>query len=69
MDHSNSEENRFENRYVSGDLPWNINRPDYNLINVITTEKIAPGKAIDIGCGTGDNAIWLASQKFEVYGD
>jgi ubiquinone/menaquinone biosynthesis C-methylase UbiE len=68
MAQSNTEENRFENRYVTGDLPWNISRPDYNLINVVTTEKIKPGKALDIGCGTGDNAIWLVNQKFNVTG-
>ncbi|MCD4683903.1 MAG: class I SAM-dependent methyltransferase [Bacteroidales bacterium] len=63
-----SADNRFENRYKNGDLPWNINRADYNLINVVTNEPIPVGKAIDIGCGTGDNAIWLAKQGFNVTG-
>lgn len=63
-----SEDNRFENRYQNDDLPWNINRADYNLINVVTNEPIPVGKAIDIGCGTGDIAIWLANQGFNVTG-
>lgn len=63
-----STDNRFEGRYQNGDLPWNINRADYNLINVVTNEPIPVGKAIDIGCGTGDNAIWLANQGFKVTG-
>ena len=61
-----SKDNRFESRYKDDDLPWNINRADYNLINVVTNEPIAVGKAIDIGCGTGDIAIWLANQGFNV---
>ena len=59
---------RFENRYKSGDLPWDIKRPDFNLVNSIKTFKIQPGKALDIGCGTGDNAIWLSKMGFGVTG-
>jgi SAM-dependent methyltransferase len=29
---------------------------------------IAPGRALEIGCGTGTNALWLASRGFEVLG-
>ena len=55
---------RFEKRYRVGDLPWDIGRPDFNLINFITTTNFQPGVAIDIGCGTGDNAIWLSKMGF-----
>lgn len=34
----------------------------------MTTTPIPPCKALDIGCGTGDNAIWLAQQNFAVVG-
>ena len=34
----------------------------------VTTTPIAPCKALEIGCGTGDNAIWLSQQKFVVIG-
>ena len=27
---------------------------------------IAPGKALDLGCGNGRNSLWLASQGFDV---
>lgn len=63
-----STDNRFESRYKNDDLPWNINRADYNVINVVTKEPIPVGKAIDIGCGTGDIAIWLANQGFKTTG-
>ncbi len=35
---------------------------------MITQAGIKPCKALDIGCGTGDNAIWLAQNGFEVTG-
>ena len=34
----------------------------------VTTTPIAPCKGLEIGCGTGDNAIWLSQQKFVVIG-
>lgn len=39
-----------------------------NLVHAVTTLPIAPCKALDIGCGTGDNAIWLSAQNFDVLG-
>jgi SAM-dependent methyltransferase len=59
---------RFNNRYLSGDLPWNINRPDFNLVDVVRDYEIVPARALDIGCGTGDNVLWLARQGFTVTG-
>lgn len=59
---------RWEQRYVSGDLPWDRRTPTEHLAWAIRTFEIAPGKAIDIGCGTGTNAIWLAGQGFEASG-
>ena len=29
---------------------------------------IAPCRALDTGCGTGDNAVWLSQQNFHVVG-
>jgi SAM-dependent methyltransferase len=60
--------NRFEERYKSGDMPWDIQRPDYNLVNTVKNFNIKPCKALDIGCGLGDNAIWLYQQGFKVAG-
>jgi len=60
--------NRFKERYKAGDTPWDIGKPDFNLIQTVTSTPVAPRKALDIGCGTGDNAIWLAKKKFHVVG-
>lgn len=61
-------EDRFKGRYEAHDTPWDIGAPDVNLIRVVNTTPIKPCKGIDIGCGTGDNAIWLAQQGFDVVG-
>ena len=63
-----AEENRFQERYKAGDTPWDIGKPDFNLIQTVSTTPIQPTKALEIGCGTGDNAIWLAQQNFQVVG-
>jgi SAM-dependent methyltransferase len=61
-------EKRYKERYEARDTPWDIGKPDFNLIQTATTMPIAPCKALDIGCGTGDNAIWLSQQHFRVLG-
>ncbi len=61
-------EERFEERYKTGDTPWDHGTPDINLIDMVIQRPISKCKALDIGCGTGDNAIWLAQQHFVVTG-
>ena len=63
-----AEENRFKERYKRGDTPWDIGKPDFNLIQTVTTTPIKPCKALEIGCGTGDNSIWLSQQNFHMVG-
>ncbi len=48
--------------------PWDIGKPDFNLIEIVTKMPIKPCKALDIGCGSGDNSIWLAQHHFQVIG-
>lgn len=61
-------EKRYKKRYETGDTPWDIGKPDFNLIQTVTTIAIKPCKALDIGCGTGDNSIWLSQKNFDVIG-
>ena len=61
-------ENRFEERYKTGDTPWDHGMPDVNLIDMVMRRPILKYKTLDVGCGTGDNAIWLAQQDFVVTG-
>ena len=58
----------FNRAYESGHTPWDSGKPDPDLIQIVTTTPIEPCKALDIGCGTGDNAIWLSQQNFHALG-
>jgi SAM-dependent methyltransferase len=61
-------EERYRERYKTGDTPWDIGQPDFNLVEVVTQKPIVSCKVLDIGCGTGDNSIWLAQNRFKVIG-
>ena len=58
----------FQERYKSGNTPWEIHRADHNLINIVRNTPIQPCKALDIGCGSGDSVIWLQQRGFEAVG-
>ena len=61
-------EELYKERYKTGTTPWDIGKPDFNLIETVNKTPIKSCKALDIGCGTGDNSIWLVQQNFEVIG-
>jgi methyl halide transferase len=58
----------WDERYRQGNLPWETREPSTELRRVVAEEKIAPCRAIDLGCGTGAHAVWLAQQGFDVVG-
>lgn len=54
--------------YREGNLPWDTGRPSSELKRVVQEHLIRPCRALEIGCGTGTNCVWLAEQGFEVVG-
>jgi len=59
-------EDKYDERYKNKETPWDIGKPDFNLIEVVEQARIQKCKALDIGCGTGDNSIWMAQNEFIV---
>jgi cyclopropane fatty-acyl-phospholipid synthase-like methyltransferase len=47
--------------------PWDIG-PREELVTLVKSGRIKPCRAIDLGCGAGANAIYLAQNGFEVTG-
>jgi SAM-dependent methyltransferase len=58
----------WNQRYVEGETPWDSGHPSKELIRVLEQEAIKPGRAAELGCGTGTNSIYLASRGFDVTG-
>jgi SAM-dependent methyltransferase len=56
----------WEEHYRSGHPPWDTGRASSELIRIVEEERIDPCRTIELGCGTGTNAIWLAERGFEV---
>jgi methyl halide transferase len=52
--------------YQSGNPPWETGQPSSELARVIAEEKILPCRVVELGCGSGINAVWLAQQGFDV---
>jgi SAM-dependent methyltransferase len=58
----------WNDSYASGELPWDTGEPEPLLVEFVTSGRIAPTRTLEIGAGTGTNAIWLAERGFEVLG-
>ncbi len=50
------------------EIPWNIATPPDALVELVDSGKVKPCKTIDMGCGAGNYAIYLASRGFDVTG-
>ncbi|MDT8307816.1 MAG: methyltransferase domain-containing protein [Anaerolineae bacterium] len=52
----------------SGRAPWEMDKPREELVAMVESGEIQPCRAIDLGCGTGDNVIFLAQHGFDAVG-
>jgi ubiquinone/menaquinone biosynthesis C-methylase UbiE len=56
------------NEVYKGTPPWDIGHPQPAFEVLVEDGEIKPGRALDIGCGRGDNAIMLAMNGCDVTG-
>ncbi|MFH8586926.1 class I SAM-dependent methyltransferase [Streptomyces celluloflavus] len=47
-------------------VPFFVAKPDENLVSYLDRSLLAPGRALDLGCGPGRNALHLTSLGFRV---
>ena len=55
----------WDERYATTDLIWGAGP---NRFLVAEVDGLPPGRALDLGCGEGRNAIWLAQRGWQVSG-
>jgi SAM-dependent methyltransferase len=58
----------WDESYASGQLPWDTGQPEPVLVEFVTSGRVRPGPTLEIGAGTGTNAIWMAERGFDVLG-
>jgi SAM-dependent methyltransferase len=57
----------FFNSAYKGTPPWDIGRPQKEFVELVRRGEIT-GLVLDIGCGTGEHALFFASEGHEVWG-
>ncbi len=57
----------FELAYREGTPPWDIGRPQAEVVR-LAEEGGFVGDVLDVGCGTGENALYLAALGLRVVG-
>jgi cyclopropane fatty-acyl-phospholipid synthase-like methyltransferase len=50
-----------------GKPPWEIGRPQKEFVEMVRRGELS-GSVLDIGCGTGENALFYAAEGHEVWG-
>ena len=58
---------RFFGAYEGEPPPWDIGRPQPVFVELEAAGQVR-GPVIDVGCGTGENALHLASRGLDVHG-
>ncbi len=60
---------RFDRLYRNtplDEIPWNYEEPPELLVELLDSGRVKPCRTLDLGCGAGNYAIYLASKGFDV---
>jgi SAM-dependent methyltransferase len=60
------EQPHWDQRYTTGQTPWDSGQPSKQLLRVLESHGIAPCRMLELGCGSGTNAVVLAQRGFQV---
>jgi len=56
----------WDTAYRKGTPPWDSSKPHAELSRVLEEYRLRPQTVLEIGCGSGADAILLAKRRFEV---
>jgi SAM-dependent methyltransferase len=57
----------FDAAYTAGQPPWDIGRPQPAFVALAEAGRII-GKVLDVGCGTGEHALFLSQRGLDILG-
>jgi predicted TPR repeat methyltransferase len=49
-------------------IPWNVETPPEAMVELVRSGSIKPCKTVDLGCGAGNQAVYLAGIGFSLTG-
>ncbi len=61
-------QNWWDRIYCEQRPPWDSDEPSTHLVGLVEGGEVAPCKALDICCGKGTEAVYLAEKEFAVSG-
>jgi len=59
---------RYVWRYLTGNLPWDSGIVPPEIVDWVEQASDGAGRALDLGCGPGTTAIYLAQQGWDTVG-
>ncbi|WP_254767790.1 class I SAM-dependent methyltransferase [Salinilacihabitans rarus] len=67
MPDADETENWWDEAYAAGDTPWDVGEPQSAVVDLVESGALA-GCVLDVGCGTGTHARYLAARGRRVTG-
>ncbi|MBI4214508.1 class I SAM-dependent methyltransferase [archaeon] len=61
-------ERDWERVYEEHATPWDVGQADELLTQLVESGRVNPVRALELGCGHGNDSIFLASKGFDVTG-
>jgi methyl halide transferase len=61
-----SQVSEWDAQYRRGTPPWDTGRPAHELVRLVKEGLLRPSPVLELGCGSGADAVFLASRGFDV---